>query len=109
VDGGDKPIYSAKEHDPALAEVIDTFVVGLAERVDALQDATSRQELDVVGGLCAQVTREAGALGFAPLARCAARIEVECEAGRAEEVRKGVVELTDLARRIRLGHRGALA
>jgi hypothetical protein len=103
----DGPIFSTRADDPDLGEAIERFVVGLAERIDALQDAEGRGDLKLVASLVEPLGSEAEANGFGPFAVCAARLESACAAGRDDAAHRALVELTEIALRIRLGHRGA--
>ncbi len=44
-----KAIYSQLEDDPELQDAINEFVVGLAERIDLLQDLHSAANFDRLG------------------------------------------------------------
>lgn len=101
------PIYSSRADDPDLGERIDAFVLVLAERIDALQDAESRAELVQVATLARTLGCDAEAAGYDACARCAAEIETASLGGAAQETHGRLVELTEIATRIRLGHRGA--
>jgi hypothetical protein len=101
------PIFSSREEDPDLREGLDRFVVGLAERVDALQDTHAGGAWSELGQRCAQLAEEAQALGFAPLAHAAREVVAACAEEKAEAAEHALLAVTDVARRIRLGHRGA--
>jgi len=103
-----RPILSSLHEDPACAEIIDDFVVGVSERVDHLQDADSKGDLRELASLAAQLAVDARTAGFESLAELATAVERAC-GGRAEKpAHDGVVAITEVARRIRLGHRGAM-
>ena len=102
-----RPILSSRADDPELAPVIERFVIDLAERIDRLQDAESLLELELLGSLARRLVSDSQQLGFSYLTTCAGVIESACLVEDAEAAHKGVVEITDVARRIRLGHRGA--
>jgi hypothetical protein len=78
-----RPIYSSLADDPAQQDLIDAFVVALAERVDELQDCEARCEFE-------RLRTRAEALGR-----------------HSREARKALIELTEVSQRVRLGHRGA--
>ncbi len=103
-----RPIYSSLADDPAVTEVIDAFVVSLAERVDALQDAEARNDHKQLSALASGLVVESERLGFASLARCAAVVESTALEADVRGAHKGLLDLTELARRVRLGHRGAV-
>ena len=101
------PIHSELEDDAELREEIDQFVIGLAETVDTLQDAHGDADLSAVAQRCTLLRETATRLGFGPLADVAHQVSHACEDGKPEDAESALVDLTDLARRVRLGHRGA--
>jgi HPt (histidine-containing phosphotransfer) domain-containing protein len=102
-----KPIVSTRADDPDLDERIDRFVVRLAERVDAFQDAEASRALDALRALAASLAEDASALGYPLLVAAARRIADACDEGAPEALRKSVVDLTELSQRVRRGHRSA--
>jgi hypothetical protein len=102
------PIYSAKCDDAAMGEDIEAFVVTLAERVDELQDAEYKSDFETLGALAHVLRCRADELGFGSLAASAAAVEACARPGDVDEIREVLVDLTEIARRIRLGHRGAV-
>jgi hypothetical protein len=102
-----KPIVSLRAEDPAFDERIDRFVVGLAERIDAFQDAVSAGDRAALRALAAALGEEAEALGYPPLAAAARRVALACDDPALETVRKSVVDLTEVSQRVRRGHRSA--
>jgi len=102
------PIFSRLVDDPAHGEAVDEFVVAVAERVDHLQDADSKGDLGELRRLAAQLVVDARAAGFDLLADVAAAVESACLDRAHKPAHDGVVALTELARRVRLGHRGAM-
>jgi len=102
-----KPIYSVHEDDPGLQEPINDFVIALAERVDRLQDLHSCGQFARLGELSAELADEAERLGYPLLgtvARTAADASLE---GKSEASEEALMEMTELAQRIRQAHRGA--
>lgn len=106
-DAKDRPILSRLAGDPSADEAIDAFVINLAECVDGLQDCEARGELNALGESAESLAVDATAAGFDTLFATARAIQQACDRGAAEEARKELEALTELARRIRLGHRGA--
>ncbi len=101
------PIRSTQEDVPELVQAIDRFVIGLAEQIDAIQDA------ELIGGH-AQVARLAGVLaadadrlGYPGLGLVARNAISAATDGKRDAVQDAVIELTELAQRVRQGHRGA--
>jgi hypothetical protein len=103
----ERPLYSSLTGDPTAEEAIDAFVLGLAERIDALQDAESGGPLESLIAPVAALQADAGANGFDYLAQRAEALEASCREGDAPGARKHLIDLTAIAKRIRLGHRGA--
>lgn len=93
--------------DPEAGGSIDAFVVAVAERIDLLQEAESKGDLREVARLARALVAEADATGFGALSSSAALVEACCLEDDAEAVHKNLVDLTGIAQRVRLGHRGA--
>lgn len=104
-----QPLYSSLVDDPLCSEAIDEFVIGVAERIDHLQDADSKGDLRELSQLASQLVVDARSAGYDSLADIAAAVEAACEERASRRAHEGVVELTDLTLRVRLGHRGAMA
>lgn len=105
-ESADAPIRALLFDDDSLAR-LDTFVVALGERIDAIQDAEQAGQLDEVAKRAAELGREASGLGLPQLASAAERVETSCRDGAVMDVRERIVLLTDVIRRVRLGHRGS--
>lgn len=103
-----RPILSSRADDPALGEAIDTFVIGLAERIDDLQDAERAADLAQLSALARDLAADAEALGYEALARISQVVEAAALEEHSDEAYANLVKLTEIAYRIRLGHRGAL-
>jgi hypothetical protein len=103
-----RPILSSRADDPELAEAIDAFVIGLAERIDHLQDTERETDLAPLAELARDLAADADGLGYAPLGRVARLVEAAAREEKADEAHANLVKLTEIAYRIRLGHRGAL-
>jgi len=107
-DAKDAPILSRLADDPSVGDAIDGFVVNLAERVDALQDCEMRSALSELSESARALGADAAEVGFDTLSAAARSIREACGRDAAADARKAVEELTEMARRIRLGHRGAV-
>ncbi len=101
------PIRSTQEDIAELAEEIDRFVIGLGERIDAIQDAELAQCGGELASLARQLAGDADRLGYPAMAECARATAMAAEDSKTETARETIVELTDLAQRVRRGHRGA--
>jgi len=106
-DASNAPIRALLFDDESLAR-LDTFVVALGEAIDAIQDSEHAGLLDEAAKRAAELARDARRLGLPPLATAAERVVACC--GEPDPVRAhaAIVDLTDVIRRVRLGHRGAL-
>jgi hypothetical protein len=101
------PIHSTFEDDTELEDDIDRFVIHLAERVDVLQDAEIGEHLNELNALAEAMAADCERTGYPTLAAVARQICEACKEEKIEAIEEYVVELTELARRVRLGHRGA--
>jgi len=102
-----KPIYSIHEERPELAEAINEFVIGLAERVDGLQDLHSLGELARLGDECGRLAEQADQLGYPDLAQVARSAAAACRDRKGDASEEALREATELCQRIRQAHRGA--
>ena len=101
------PIYSTLDLDPSVRDAINDFVIRLAEDVDLLQDAESEDDLPRVAKLAGSLSAEATKLGYPVLADIATRVADACALTAPDEARTALMDLTEVAYRVRLGHRGA--
>ena len=101
------PIRSTQEDVHELVEEIDRFVIGLAERIDAIQDAEMASCQNEVADLARTLSSDADRLGYPELAQISKEVATGAEDGKMDHVRESAIELTDVAQRVRLGHRGA--
>jgi len=102
------PIHSRFEDDPSHADAIEAFVVALAERVDALQDNEASGDWPrLIDGLT-KLAQDAEQAGYPQLVQSAAEVTRAARERHAELAYKSLVELTDLAHRVRRAHRGSL-
>lgn len=102
-----RPIYSRLEDQPELEDDISRFVIHLGEAVDALQDAESTGGLEQLDDLASQMAADAGRLGYPDLEKAAQSVLRACEEESKQAIQESLVALTEVARRVRLGHRGA--
>lgn len=107
--GDAKPlrIYSTLDGEPELQEPIEQFMVALAERVDLLQDAQLLGDLVTLGKLCGELRDDAQRFGYPQLADLANALLEACREDRHEPTLGLLLELTEIGRAIRRGHRGA--
>lgn len=101
------PIRSTQEDVAELAEDLDRFVIGLAERIDAIQDAELVEQCADVSQLARALGNDAERLGYPGMAQNAKTVAAAASDLKLDSLQEAIVELTDLAQRIRRGHRGA--
>ena len=86
---------------------IDDFVVSLAERIDILQDVHSAGDFERLSTYAGKILTEATELGYPMLAEAIQAVIHACDEGKVETAEAGLLEMTELVRRIRRAHRGA--
>lgn len=101
------PIRSTVEDVPELVQAIDRFVIGLAERIDSIQDAELQSDHFGLGRLAGQLALDADRLGYPGLATVARNAGAAATDGKRDALQEAVVELTEIGQRVRQGHRGA--
>ena len=103
-----EPIYSKLADDPSLGDAVDAFVVELAARVDSLQDLDVRGDFEPLQQQAMELSLDATKAGFDSLAQAADVVAVCAAEKNRSNGHKVLIELTEIARRIRLGHRGSV-
>jgi hypothetical protein len=101
------PIYSLLVDDEGLAR-LDAFVVALGERIDSIQENEQLGQPEEAAKRAAELAADAVTMGLPPLAEAAERVVASCLAADAQRLHDAVVELTEVATRVRLGHRGGI-
>ena len=104
---GKPPIRSTQQDVAELAEDIDRFVITLAERIDSIQDAEMATSWSDVAELARTLANDADRLGYPVMAMSAKSVAMAAEDAKPETLQEAIVELTEIAQRIRRGHRGA--
>ncbi|MGB2988211.1 MAG: response regulator [Phycisphaerae bacterium] len=95
-------IVSDQSGDPDMRELIEQFVDRLPERVAALEQALTEQDIEALATLGHQLKGTAGNYGFMPISEAAAALERSAKARHGiDELNKGVQALVDLCRRAR--------
>ncbi len=103
-----KTILSSRSNDPEVAEQIEGFLVSLSERVDDLQDAEFKGDLEDLATQAHRLGTTALELGFDLLAASASDLRRCCLTDSVEQVRETLLDLTEIATRVRMGHRGSV-
>jgi hypothetical protein len=101
------PIRTLLFDDDSLAR-LDGFVAGLGESIDAIQDSEHSGQIEEVAKRAAELARDASSFGLPPLAIAAEQVVASCHGTDPARTHAEIVALTDVVRRVRLGHRAAL-
>ncbi len=101
----DVRIRSLHADDPELEERLERFTVGLGERIDVIQEDEAAGALERVAEQAQSLAAEAAELGFPVLERAAAQAAGVAASGDTAGTHKSLVQLTEVVRRVRLGHR----
>ena len=102
------PILSSRSDESEAAEQIEGFIIGLAECVDDLQDAEFKGDLKELSTMAHTLGTTALELGFDLLATSASDLGRCCLSDSVEQVRETLIDLTEIAKRVRMGHRGSV-
>lgn len=96
-----KPLVSEYASDPDMAELIDLFVGELPERVEALHDALTKGDLDLLARVAHQLKGAGGGYGFPDITVAGRDVETAAKESDAdlETVQKSVEALVDLCSR----------
>ena len=101
------PIFSKYEDDLSMRDCVDGFVHGLASQLDDLQEAELGGDLSEVQELSRGLLDGATRSGYPLVVELAQAAITACLAGKDDEGRKAIEELTDVTMRVRRGSRGA--
>ncbi len=97
------PIYSdLAQSDPAFSEIVELFVDGLTQRLDAMQDALQANDMDRLRRLVHQLKGSGGGHGYPVLSQNASELEQQVLQGAAGEITRGLDELAGLVARIKV-------
>lgn len=103
----EKPIVSQLADDPMERPRIEAFVLALSDAVDCLQDLEQESDFTRIAERARCLSLEAERHGFPPLAEASARTAELARTLDPKRTRESLLALTEVARRVRLGHRGA--
>jgi len=102
-----QPVYSTLGASSELEEEIHLFVVGLAEQVDILQDDESNSDFEALEERALMLAQDSDRMGYPELARLARKVAEACGEELKDAVQKSLIEVTEQAQLVRLGHRGS--
>ncbi len=98
-----EPIYSdLAQSAPAFSEIVELFVDGLTQRLDAMQDALRATDMDRPRRLVHQLKGNGGGHGYPTLSQNASQLEQQVLQGATGEITQGLEELADLVARIKV-------
>ncbi len=98
-----EPIYSdLAQSDPDFAEIVEQFVDGLTQRLDAMQDALQANDMDCLQRLAHQLKGSGGGHGYPVLSQNASELEQQVLQGATGEIAQGLNELASLVARIKV-------
>ena len=98
-----EPIYSdLAQNDPDFAEIVELFVNGLTQRLEAIQDALQADDMDCLRRLTHQLKDSGGGHGYPTLSQNASQLEQQVLQGATGEITQGLEELADLVARIKV-------
>lgn len=98
-----EPIYSdLAQSDPAFSEIVELFVDGLTQRLDAMQDALQANDMDRLRRLTHQLKGSGGGHGYPMLSQNASELEQQVLQGATGEITRGLDELASLVARIKV-------
>jgi len=103
-DASSAPIRALPCDDDSLVR-LDVFVAALGESIDAIQDSERTEQLEETAKRAGDLARDAQELGLPQLATAAEHVVACCQRGDGANAHAAIVELTDVVRRVRLGHR----
>lgn len=107
-DGRPRPILSSLADDPRQQESIEAFVLGLAEQIDDLQESEVQGDFRRVAELAVALQQSAAEAGYEVLSRCATGVRATALDESPEDTRKALIEVTEVAHRVRIGYRGSV-
>ena len=88
---------------PELVAIVEQFVRGLPERMEAIQDALRQQSFDRIERLAHQLRSAGNSHGYAELTRAAGGLEQAAHAHAVDELTAKVHDMASLVERIRAG------
>ncbi len=89
------PLVSELANEPDLAEILQTFVEELPQRIAALNDALGREDYQTIARLAHQLKGAAGGYGFPSITEVAAQLEKTAALQR--DLSKLATEINELA------------
>ena len=98
-----EPIYSdLAQSDPAFSDIVELFVDGLNQRLEAMQDALQANDMDCLRRLTHQLKGSGGGHGYPTLSQNASALEQQILEGATGEITHGLDELASLIARIKV-------
>ncbi len=97
------PVRSEFSDDPDMRELVEVFVDEMPDRIEAIQNTWSEQDLEGLRQIAHQLKGASGGYGFSPLGDVAMELEYSIrETAEIDEIRQHVDELVDMCNRVSL-------
>ena len=96
-------VYSHLTADPDIGELVEVFVKGMVDRIDALDAQAKSRNWNQLAESAHQIKGAAGYYGFDDITLYAARLEVAAQEAEEEQILLALDELLSLCRRVRSG------
>ena len=94
------PLLSSLSTDPDMLDLVEEFVQALPERVHAIEDAVTANDLDTLTRLSHQLKGASGGYGFDTIGQAAATLEQSAKAADSvAQLTSQVRELVNLCQR----------
>lgn len=98
----EEPIFSTLEADPAMSELINSFIVGLGEATRAMEAALVKKDVKALVPAVRSLKGQAGGYGFEPLSELAAAVEATLlRENSTENVGRDVLRLVKMCNQAR--------
>jgi CheY-like chemotaxis protein/HPt (histidine-containing phosphotransfer) domain-containing protein len=98
------PLTSELSGDPEFAELVELFIAGLPERINAVEGAVANLDVDTLSRLAHQLKGSAGSYGFPSITEAARDVEAGAKAHvELDRLRDQVDGLLQLCRRAHAG------
>lgn len=91
------------QDDPSFADLVEDFVEGLQERVEAMRVAADKNDCESLGSLAHQLRGAGGGHGYPVLTEKAGILETSAKNASIDECRQQVDELVAICKRVVVG------
>ncbi len=100
---GADPIYSElAQHDKDFAEIVQLFVDGLLSRLESMQEALAKNDLQSLRRFAHQLKGSGGGHGYPILTDTASKLEQQAIEGQVDELKTALADLANLIARVKV-------